>query len=114
MFSESERTTIGDPTNARIAQVRLRQLEHLINRGLDGPVTWEEKRAVKTPFFDSYTYKTANVKVQVGSEGIERIRNFAIFQIVDELCQMGYGHEAKVILSLANSSQTENIPSKKI
>lgn len=52
----------------KLAYLRFKQLEKLVDRSLDKPVVWEEIQAVKTPFLSSYTYENKPVKVQAGPE----------------------------------------------
>lgn len=79
---------IRDLSDEEAVELKLAQLELLVNPSLDREITWIENAAVKTPFYDGYTYKTTTFKYFAGPKLIAKIRGHAIVALVNDLSRL--------------------------
>lgn len=92
-----------------VVELKLTQLELLIDSSFDREITWMEDAAVKTRFYDGYTYKTTTFEFEAGPQLKANIRGHAIVALVNDLSRLGCIGKAREIIYAAREPQSEKI-----
>lgn len=90
-----------------VIDLKLTQLQLLVDPSLDREITWIEDAAVKTPFYDGYTYETTTIEFLAGPKLIANIRGHAIVVLVNDLSRLGCIGRTREIIYASSIPQPE-------
>ncbi len=92
-------------TAKEVIALKLAQLKLLVNPLLDKEITWTEDAAIKTRFYDGYTYKTTTFEFEAGPQLKSNIRGHAIVALLNDLNGLGCIGRAREIIYAAREPQ---------